>query len=403
MVCRRFFDNRYPVGFVLDSNNTPHISYTNFYTIVYSFRQEEKWITETIESEFWSSYASLRLDSNDKPHLQFSQKYAYKTDSGWIVEVLGDGNGISLAQFMLDTHNNPHLIYQQSGYWKYSTKTAGNWITEILDLDYRSFALDNNDVPHLVYGEEDKLMYAYRPHKNWIVEEVADGDSRGGISFALDHNNQPHIFYLDAGGVVYLHKADNSWQLPEIVEYGNIGPIALDRNGTPYICYSTDYQEATLKLAHRNMTQWHQVISPSTPGSFLPPAGDIFFSFPENAFTQTVTLAYSLLNGQENAPALRGLGRIFNLKAYDNETDQPAQLKNGVSFTATVTYSDNDVRVIHEDTLALYWWDGLAWVKESNSIVYPNSNTIIATPDHLGIWAIMGEPVYHYLPLIIRE
>jgi hypothetical protein len=54
-----------------------------------------------------------------------------------------------------------------------------------------------------------------------------------------------------------------------------------------------------------------------------------------------------------------------------------------------------------EATLALYYWDGEQWVKETTSLVDVNTNTIMAAPDHFGQWAVLGEAYkLNYLPII---
>lgn len=56
-----------------------------------------------------------------------------------------------------------------------------------------------------------------------------------------------------------------------------------------------------------------------------------------------------------------------------------------------------------EQTLALHTWDGSQWVAEPSSSVDPATNTITATPNHLSLWAVLGETHRIYLPLVMRN
>jgi hypothetical protein len=56
-----------------------------------------------------------------------------------------------------------------------------------------------------------------------------------------------------------------------------------------------------------------------------------------------------------------------------------------------------------ENTLALYWWNGSQWIKETSSVVDTAANTITAAPDHFSLWAVLGETRRVYLPLTLKN
>ena len=77
------------------------------------------------------------------------------------------------------------------------------------------------------------------------------------------------------------------------------------------------------------------------------------------------------------------------------------------TYTVVVTYTDDEVLGVDEETLGLYTWDGAEWVLEPTSMVSAGTNTITATPGHFSFWAVLsGEKVqdqyFIYLPLVVR-
>jgi len=57
-----------------------------------------------------------------------------------------------------------------------------------------------------------------------------------------------------------------------------------------------------------------------------------------------------------------------------------------------------------EANLALYYYDGLQWMKEPSSAVDTVANTITATPDHFSLWGILAPGNYEiYRPVVLRS
>ena len=92
--------------------------------------------------------------------------------------------------------------------------------------------------------------------------------------------------------------------------------------------------------------------------------------------------------------------------AFDLD-NQPVQPLPGQSYSITLTYQQEDVPSgVDEAELALYYWDGSRWVRESTSVVIPEINTIIATPIHFSFWAVLAENSETgqiFLPVILKE
>lgn len=100
---------------------------------------------------------------------------------------------------------------------------------------------------------------------------------------------------------------------------------------------------------------------------------------------------------------------FYDLSATYLSTGQPAQTQPGQTYTITVTYQQDDVPSdVDEADLALYYWNGTAWVKEPSSVVDVAANRLTATSNHFSLWAALAESSSDelmeklFLPLIIK-
>lgn len=129
------------------------------------------------------------------------------------------------------------------------------------------------------------------------------------------------------------------------------------------------------------------------------------YIFPSGTFTDTVIITHTP-RYPGNAPSpgsLIGISHSFEVTAVYSGTGQPAQLAPGQTYTLTVYYTDAEKGPAIENTLALYWWDGSQWVKETSSVVDAVANTVTAMPNHFSRWAVLGETRRVFLPLVLRN
>jgi len=150
---------------------------------------------------------------------------------------------------------------------------------------------------------------------------------------------------------------------------------------------------------------------PVDGGQMLSGDGRVSLVIPPGGVSQPVTLKFTT-NFHPNAST----GRLifahtgFTLAAYD----QGGNLLNPFSFaqpvTITLNYLDNDVAVLKEDQLALYYWDtaASAW-KDATQTCSPASiytrdlvnNTLSLHVCHLSEFALLGSAKYSMmLPLV---
>jgi hypothetical protein len=140
-------------------------------------------------------------------------------------------------------------------------------------------------------------------------------------------------------------------------------------------------------------------------GSLAVSADGTNYLFPAGTFTSTATVTHTA-RFADNAPSagnLVSIGHDFDLAAIYLSNGQPAQPAPGQVYTITVPYSDTDKGPAIENTLALYWWNGGQWVKETSSVVDAFANTVTATPNHFSLWAVLGETRRIYLPLVLKN
>jgi hypothetical protein len=104
-----------------------------------------------------------------------------------------------------------------------------------------------------------------------------------------------------------------------------------------------------------------------------------------------------------HTPWHENIGIFYELFASSTDTGEPVHPTPGMSYTVSLTYGDADVPPgVDEADLGLFHWDGDAWVEEPTSTVYPDTNTIVATPDHFSLWGVLARRQGVYLPLALR-
>ncbi|GIK39657.1 MAG: hypothetical protein BroJett011_34900 [Chloroflexota bacterium] len=144
---------------------------------------------------------------------------------------------------------------------------------------------------------------------------------------------------------------------------------------------------------------------PPSGGTIYPTPG-VTFTASSGIFSDTVLITYTP-QPITSTGSLSNVGLFFKLDATYLSNGQPAQPQPGQHYTIKVTYRQEDVPVgMNEADLALYYWDGAAWVKEPSSVVDTSANTITASPDRFSLWAALAapssSPPHTYLPLILK-
>ena len=128
---------------------------------------------------------------------------------------------------------------------------------------------------------------------------------------------------------------------------------------------------------------------------------DLFF--PSGAVSQTTAISLTPTMVDDRLPGQAFAGHAFDLAA------QPDQIF-GISVTATVRYSNFDVRLIaDENALTLLWWNGSSWADAATTCVPESSyqrdvlnNSIESPVCRTGRYALFGPTHQIYLVVIRR-
>lgn len=294
----------------LDSFNNPHISYiystpTSSY-VKHTSWTGSNWNNQTVDTSFTSSFRlggnSLALDSNNNPHISYSErsdlnttlKYASWTGSNWSIQTIDSevpSSDFYEASIILDSNNYPHVVYGEGNVIygtafnnesnvKYAEWNGQSWNIQTVFLNVSSFgnvALDSNGYPHFTYLVESSLRYASWDGSTWNTQNVDLNPLISNDSFlALDSDGNPHISYYkdprnqsQATSLVYTYWTGSAWNIQTVDQRTNrgAGPIVLDSSGNPHICYPSDHQG---KTHYREIKYASRPESTTTPSPSVP-------------------------------------------------------------------------------------------------------------------------------------
>ncbi len=152
----------------------------------------------------------------------------------------------------------------------------------------------------------------------------------------------------------------------------------------------------------RLLTDRLSAVIPVSGGSLASTDGSTNLIFLSGAFTETVNLTYRQLLYDEYPGYWVGIDHAFDISAVYSDTTTSADLAPGQTFTVTVTYSDSLTVPAFEDTLGLFSWNGTTWEREPSSTIDTVNNLITATPNHLSLWAILGDTNRVFIPITRR-
>jgi hypothetical protein len=144
------------------------------------------------------------------------------------------------------------------------------------------------------------------------------------------------------------------------------------------------------------------IVPPSVNTIITGAGGLITTTFPIGAFSETVVITQVPQLPVETGSNLNGIGFFFDLTAASQATGQPVQPQQ--TYTISLSYTDAEAQAaaVDERTLALYWWNGSQWVKEATSAANTSANTVTATPNHLSLFAVLGETHRIFMPAVAR-
>ena len=153
-------------------------------------------------------------------------------------------------------------------------------------------------------------------------------------------------------------------------------------------------------------------VAPTTGGTlvYTDTAGSpTTVAVPSAAVTEPTTLRLAVAENVQAPPNLGVSGHAFDLSAF-REGIPLEHLAFARPATITVSYTGADIARLKEGTLALYIWDGSAWVNAATTCMPALPYTLdqitnqLSMPIcHLSRYALFGEKLpARYLPMIVR-
>jgi|GEM_PF-3008091 len=269
-----------PDQLVLDSNGDPIILYKSQDGARYlASWNGQNWVFQTVPG---GCRFSLALDSSGTPHLAFTQQlpvseypsgvtnniamlnYATWTDSGWNIQKVDSPVSYTDEVYLsFDSQNNPHIMYGYDTYYpisggytqtvKFAVQQGSGWSirTALSDLDsYSNMALDSKVQAHFSYT----IQHPHETNINgtvgyaiWDGATLQNETATSGVTIAMftttdlaiDKQGNPHIEFFN-GSLMQASRLGTIWNIETVApdKYAfSEGPIALDDDGNPYICY----------------------------------------------------------------------------------------------------------------------------------------------------------------------
>jgi hypothetical protein len=245
------------------------------------------------------------LDSNNNPHVAYTQgdprdtqylTYASWNGSAWNKQKIAQDSNI--RDLALDSQNNPHILFVDNGEnrsnngLKYASWTGSNWSIQPVVVDGGSsscLALDSSDVPHVAYlgSQEDQnlpnygqptLKYASWNGSSWSIQTIESTYKNTifdyPLSLTLDSDGNAHIMFEEDipnfsqaefyHSIRYAVSDGQNWSIQTVFENASFGNMVLDNSGNPYFTYSNDDSPNVLRCAHWNGANWETQFVAST-------------------------------------------------------------------------------------------------------------------------------------------
>jgi hypothetical protein len=398
---------------VLDSADHPHITYGEDH-LYYAWHDGTVWHHQTVDpSPSVGTYASIRVDSNDWPHICYYDatngdlKYAHWTGSMWDVQVVDSGGDVgSHTSLALDIDDYPHISYHDNlnGDLKYAHWTGSTWVSETVDSSgdvgqYTSLALDSDVHPHVSYYECPEsgdpydtctIKYAHWTGSTWDIQVIASGGNvPTDTSLVLDSYDRPHISYCryfsypltpkPYGSLEYARWTGSAWDIQTVTSASTPNSLALDSDDRPHISYRTSYPLTDLKYARWTGSAWDIQTVDDEGYSYdcisLAIAADgyprINYLYKDDADFRSDSLKYA-----------RWTGWVWDIQTVDDA--------GGVGEHASLALdSDGHPHISYYDytnyALKYAYWTGSIWVSEtvdSSGDVGGDTSLVLDSYDH---------------------
>jgi len=237
-------------------------------------------------------------------------------------------------------------------------------------------------------------------------------------SVTYDHQGHPiavwsSVFYDDVEEVIKysIWSASNSggWSGAALISsemtYADASSIAVDGTGGHHVVWDTGPQpmyRGEIYYAYQGEPPEPPVtvvITPGGGGTLQSASGDVRVTFPAGAVTENVEVTFTRAS---NTPTGNLAGIIFFDLSAETVSDGTPVTSFEKPYEITIDYGIAGSGPALEDTLKLYYWDGAQWQLEPTSTLNQDNQLVTATPNHMTLFALLGETIHFYLPFVLR-
>ena len=194
-------------------NATPHILHADLSdNVVHAWRDKGVWHSEPLPLTYTGGrYVQLELGSDGSMHVAFyghdsDLVYMHGNGTAWQSTIVDwQGSVGAYASLALDSWDRPHIAYTHYGNRsvKYAWFDGSSWHNEYVEYNkygvYPSLNLDSMDRPHIVFYDNDNadLKYASFHDNDWEIE-IIQGEGSVGLlkpNLAIDSQDRLHAAY----------------------------------------------------------------------------------------------------------------------------------------------------------------------------------------------------------------
>ena len=271
---------------VIDDNDELHVAYSaQGEKLVYQHYDGQNWNGGVVSSSARFAPVGIAVDSNNLPHISYSQtgqwcgnglRLASYDGSAWTTQSVDAGTNKGCdSSIVIDDNDHVYIAYQDRGNskLKFATNKSGSWLSYSPDASSfgnnmypgyaTSLAMDEQGQFHIAHYDSDNEDLRYStgvPNGQWTNSIVdASGNTGKNPSIAVDAAGDLHIVYASWSGFDLKYatlkpSSSSSWQKSNIQTQDNVGDsnaIYIDDSGMIHVAYSDDSNEV-LKYATKS-------------------------------------------------------------------------------------------------------------------------------------------------------
>ncbi len=270
---------------VIDDNDELHVAYSaQGEKLVYQHYDGQDWNGGVVSYSARFAPVGIAVDSNNHPHISYSQtgqwcgnglRLASYDGSTWTTQSVDSGSNKGCdSSIVIDENDHIYIAYQDrdNSKLKFATNKSGSWLSYSPDASSfgnnmypgysTSLAMDEQGQFHIAHYDSDNEDLRYStgvPNGQWTNTIVdASGNTGKNPSIAVDAAGDLHIVYaswssFDLKYATLKPSSSSSWQKSNIQTQDMVGDsnaIFID-NGMIHVAYSDDSNDV-LKYATKS-------------------------------------------------------------------------------------------------------------------------------------------------------